>query len=76
MVDDGEAVGILLAAGAGTRFGEPKVLAADGDWLRIAVHALADGGCGSGIRRLDRDLDGFRRARADRTATGGAPGTP
>ena len=49
MVNGGEAVGILLAAGAGTRFGEPKVLAADGDWLRIAVHALADGGCGSVI---------------------------
>lgn len=38
-------VGILLAAGAGTRFGMPKILAAEGEWLRIAVSALADGGC-------------------------------
>ncbi len=38
-------VGVLLAAGAGSRFGRPKVLAADGDWLRRAVEALAVGGC-------------------------------
>ncbi|MFC9998375.1 NTP transferase domain-containing protein [Nocardia sp. NPDC127526] len=37
--------GIVLAAGAGTRFGMPKVLAGDGDWLRAAVGALHDGGC-------------------------------
>ena len=37
--------GVLLAAGAGTRYGMPKVLAADGVWLRSAVTALADGGC-------------------------------
>ena len=37
--------GVLLAAGAGTRFGMPKVLAAEGDWLRRAVEALRDGGC-------------------------------
>jgi CTP:molybdopterin cytidylyltransferase MocA len=36
---------VLLAAGAGTRFGMPKVLAAEGGWLRIAVSALAAGGC-------------------------------
>ena len=34
-----------MAAGAGTRFGMPKVLADHGDWLRIAVDALASGGC-------------------------------
>jgi CTP:molybdopterin cytidylyltransferase MocA len=39
------AAGVLLAAGAGTRFGMPKVLAAQGDWLRLAVRALTDGGC-------------------------------
>lgn len=38
-------VGVLLAAGAGRRYGMPKVLAHDGDWLRIAVRALLDGGC-------------------------------
>ena len=39
------AVGVVLAAGAGTRYGSPKVLAHDGLWLRTAVQALADGGC-------------------------------
>ena len=37
------AVGVLLAAGAGRRYGKPKVLV-DG-WLDIAVGALRDGGC-------------------------------
>jgi CTP:molybdopterin cytidylyltransferase MocA len=37
--------GVVLAAGAGTRYGMPKVLAADGQWLRSAVSALRDGGC-------------------------------
>lgn len=36
-------IGIVLAAGAGTRFGAPKVLAAD--WLSRAVDALYGGGC-------------------------------
>jgi CTP:molybdopterin cytidylyltransferase MocA len=39
-------VGVLLAAGAGTRYGMPKVLAEQGKWLRIAVDALDRGGCG------------------------------
>ena len=39
------AAGVLLAAGAGTRYGLPKVLAEGGDWLRACVTALADGGC-------------------------------
>ncbi|MCV7299634.1 nucleotidyltransferase family protein [Mycobacterium barrassiae] len=37
--------GVLLAAGAGTRFGMPKVLAAQGEWLASAVAALHGGGC-------------------------------
>jgi nicotine blue oxidoreductase len=37
--------GVLLAAGAGTRYGMPKVLADDGRWLRACVAALAGGGC-------------------------------
>ena len=37
--------GVVLAAGAGSRYGVPKVLAGEGDWLRSAVVALADGGC-------------------------------
>jgi len=36
-------VGVLLAAGAGRRYGKPKVLV-DG-WLTTAVTALRDGGC-------------------------------
>jgi molybdenum cofactor cytidylyltransferase len=36
-------VGVLLAAGAGRRYGKPKVLV-DG-WLDAAVAALRDGGC-------------------------------
>ncbi|MCX4098852.1 nucleotidyltransferase family protein [Nocardia sp. alder85J] len=41
----GRCDGIVLAAGAGTRYGRPKALAADGDWLRSAVAALRGGGC-------------------------------
>lgn len=40
--------GVVLAAGAGTRFGGPKALASDPDgtrWLPRAVGALRDGGC-------------------------------
>jgi nicotine blue oxidoreductase len=37
--------GVLLAAGAGSRFGMPKVLAEQGKWLRAAVDALS-GSCG------------------------------
>lgn len=37
--------GVVLAAGAGTRYGMPKVLAGNGQWLQSAVTALGDGGC-------------------------------
>lgn len=37
--------GVVLAAGAGTRYGSPKVRAEGGAWLTAAVHALASGGC-------------------------------
>jgi CTP:molybdopterin cytidylyltransferase MocA len=37
--------GVVLAAGAGVRYGTPKVLAHHGRWLRSAVSALHDGGC-------------------------------
>lgn len=46
MSSSGAAAGVVLAAGAGSRFGMPKVLAAQGEWLRRAVTALCDGGCG------------------------------
>ncbi len=45
MSTDVRATGLLLAAGAGTRYGMPKVLAAKGDWLSRAVSALDHGGC-------------------------------
>lgn len=37
------AVGLVLAAGAGSRYGRPKILVAD--WLARAVTALRRGGC-------------------------------
>jgi CTP:molybdopterin cytidylyltransferase MocA len=45
MSNSANAAGVLLAAGAGTRYGMPKVLADEGRWLRACVAALADGGC-------------------------------
>ncbi|AFR48385.1 nucleotidyltransferase family protein [Gordonia sp. KTR9] len=41
----GQVLGAVLAAGAGTRYGMPKILADDGEWLECAVAALRDGGC-------------------------------
>lgn len=41
----GNVLGVVLAAGAGTRYGMPKILAHQGEWLTIAVSALRDGGC-------------------------------
>ncbi|WP_307797306.1 nucleotidyltransferase family protein [Williamsia soli] len=38
-------VGVLLAAGGGTRYGMPKILAEQGEWLRRCVAALLAGGC-------------------------------
>lgn len=37
-------IGIVLAAGAGQRYGMPKVAADNGSWLERAVTALSDGG--------------------------------
>ncbi|MGQ0716045.1 MAG: nucleotidyltransferase family protein [Pseudonocardiales bacterium] len=37
--------GLLLAAGAGRRYGMPKALVDGGAWLRRAVATLAEGGC-------------------------------
>jgi CTP:molybdopterin cytidylyltransferase MocA len=57
--------GVLLAAGAGSRFGMPKVLAEQGEWLRIAVDALNGGGCGDVVVVLGAavvDLPGPARA--------------
>ncbi|MBD8484676.1 nucleotidyltransferase family protein [Frigoribacterium sp. CFBP 8759] len=45
--DSSTSVGLLLAAGAGTRMGRPKALVVDerGPWLTRAVTTLLDGGC-------------------------------
>jgi len=47
-MDGPDLCGLVLAAGAGTRFGGPKALAhgPDGPWLAEAVRVLRDGGCG------------------------------
>jgi CTP:molybdopterin cytidylyltransferase MocA len=45
MANSDSVAGVLLAAGSGTRYGMPKVLADEGKWLRACVTALADGGC-------------------------------
>lgn len=45
MLNTDVVAGVLLAAGAGTRYGMPKVLAEEGEWLRACVAALSDGGC-------------------------------
>lgn len=45
MPNNASVAGVLLAAGAGSRYGMPKVLAEDGGWLRACVSALAGGGC-------------------------------
>lgn len=59
--DPSRAVGVVLAAGAGTRFGMPKALARESDgtaWVVRAVQTLRDSGCSDvrvalGARRGD-----------------------
>jgi CTP:molybdopterin cytidylyltransferase MocA len=56
-------VGLLLAAGAGTRMGMPKALMRDDDgtsWLRRALTALRDGGCSSVVVVLGAMADEAR----------------
>ncbi|MBF4631988.1 NTP transferase domain-containing protein [Clavibacter michiganensis subsp. phaseoli] len=62
--DDGRSArriaGVVLAAGAGTRFGGPKALATHPDgtpWLATAVRALADGGCSPVLVALGASAD-------------------
>ena len=38
-------MGVVLAAGAGRRYGGPKIVAEQGNWLDLALGALRDGGC-------------------------------
>lgn len=59
-----DVVGVLLAAGAGTRMGRAKALVSEPDgtpWLHLGVDALLDGGCDRVVVVLGADAD---RARA------------
>jgi CTP:molybdopterin cytidylyltransferase MocA len=61
--------GVLLAAGAGRRYGGPKALVRDGDgtaWVRRRAETLLDGGCsrvlvvtGAQFRAVDAELEGL-----------------
>ncbi|WP_157602283.1 NTP transferase domain-containing protein, partial [Promicromonospora kroppenstedtii] len=65
-------VGIVLAAGAGSRFGMPKALArSDGGtpWLELACQALVDGGCADVVVVLGARADEAERlALSDATS--------
>jgi CTP:molybdopterin cytidylyltransferase MocA len=53
-------VGLVLAAGAGTRFGGPKALARDESgvaWIELAVRMLRDAGCADVIVLLGAAAD-------------------
>lgn len=45
LVDGTTVLGAVLAAGAGRRYGGPKILAHQGEWLDTAAGALVSGGC-------------------------------
>ena len=55
-------VGIVLAAGAGTRLGRPKALVTDedGSWLRRSASLLRAGGCGAVLVVLGAAADRAR----------------
>ncbi|MFI9487184.1 NTP transferase domain-containing protein [Promicromonospora sp. NPDC052451] len=58
-----DVVGIVLAAGAGTRFGMPKALVRDDDgtpWLELACRALREGGCSDVVVVLGARADKAR----------------
>ena len=54
------ALGLVLAAGAGSRMGRPKALVTDADgrpWLHTAIEALRDGGCDQVLLVLGAEAD-------------------
>lgn len=60
----GPVYGLVLAAGAGSRFGGPKALALDEDgtpWLHRVVEALRAGGCDEVVVVLGADADRARQ---------------
>lgn len=62
------ALGLLLAAGAGSRMGRPKALVTDADgtsWMIRALTALRDGGCAPLVVVLGAEHESARRLLAD-----------
>lgn len=60
LVPSAQPCGVVLAAGAGRRFGGPKALArtpGGTPWLVLAVRALRDGGCGEIVVALGAAAD-------------------
>ena len=63
MTMDARICGLVLAAGAGTRYGGPKALARtpEGEpWVARAAHALASGGCDDVVVALGAGADAAR----------------
>lgn len=68
--------GLLLAAGAGRRYGQPKgtVVDADGPWVVRAARALLDGGCGDVLVVTGAQAEEVEALLAeDAQLTGGGP---
>ena len=66
------AIGLLLAAGAGTRMGGPKALVVGADgrpWVHMAVDALRDGGCDHIVVVLGAQADRAAELVADLAVT-------
>lgn len=66
------AIGLLLAAGAGTRMGGPKALVVGADgrpWLHTAVDTLRDGGCDHIVVVLGAQADRAAELVADLAVT-------
>lgn len=66
------ALGLLLAAGAGTRMGQPKALVHDEDgrpWLHLAIDALRDGGCDHIVVVLGAEADAAEELIAQMAVT-------
>ncbi|MBA8991016.1 CTP:molybdopterin cytidylyltransferase MocA [Curtobacterium pusillum] len=67
----GRTVGLVLAAGAGSRMGRPKALVRDGTgrpWVDLAVATLLDGGCDDVVVVLGAAAREARLLIADRPA--------
>ncbi len=64
--------GLLLAAGAGRRYGSPKALVVERgqSWLARSVRALAEGGCTDVSVVLGADADAARELMADQDLMG------